>query len=577
VAIQINGQTVSTLTAPPYVLSYSVPVTATSLTIGAQASDFAGNVATTQLVTVSVKPDTAPAVSIASPTNGTGVVAGWTVPIFVNATDAVSVTQVRILINGQFATTLTSAPYEFDYPVPIGVTSLTIGAQAVNPSGLTGTAQPVTVTVQQPTPPSVSVVAPANGSTAAQGSYLTIQVAASGDVPINEVDILINGQTVVQLTGTTTYTYSYRIPMDVTTLVVGAQAIDALGLTGTAPAATVTVQPDARTTAKGNITFMGNPVAGATVVCENGSATTGADGTFNIPNLHTIEGPLVCSASTLIGGAVQSGSSAAVAPVAGGVTNMGAIALSAVSSFGTDFWLAYPEAGCQSSMLSVSTEISIVSAVTANYTVSFPPTNFNATGVVTPGSPVRVALRNTAGSCAPATVENAGIHVTSDAPISVSLSYDGTPSETYLAIPTASLGTEYYALSYREGNQACPMVARGPEIAGASGATTKRTSQVNTSTGADMLVVVASQNATHVNISDACGMPVAATLNQGQTFNVQCADVTTAHVVSDKPVAVIAGRRYRRESKRYTDSAGQLWPGRDGFGDDAPGRRPLGH
>src|SRR5439155_21044482 len=59
------------------------------------------------------------------------------------------------------------------------------------------------------------------------------------------------------------------------------------------------------------------------------------------------------------------------------------------------------------------------------------------------------------------------------------------------------------------------------------------------------LTVVASQDATHLTISNSCGQnsPLSATLNTGQTYQLQCGigqDVSGSHVLSDKPVAVVA-------------------------------------
>jgi YVTN family beta-propeller protein len=65
----------------------------------------------------------------------------------VNATDDVAVAAVNFLVNGQVVFTATSAPYQFNFSVPIGISSLTIGATAVDFGNNIGTAQNVVINV----------------------------------------------------------------------------------------------------------------------------------------------------------------------------------------------------------------------------------------------------------------------------------------------------------------------------------------------------------------------------------------------------------------------------------------------
>jgi hypothetical protein len=88
-----------------------------------------------------------PVSAITSPAPGSTVIQGATLPITVNATDDVAVVAVNFLVNGQVVFTSTTAPYQFNFTVPLNVTTLTIGATAVDLGGNIGTAQNVTVTV----------------------------------------------------------------------------------------------------------------------------------------------------------------------------------------------------------------------------------------------------------------------------------------------------------------------------------------------------------------------------------------------------------------------------------------------
>ena len=88
----------------------------------------------------------APTASITAPVTGSQVVRGSTIPIIVNASDDVAVAAVNFLVNGQTVFTATAVPYQFNYLVPAGATSITFGANAVDLGGNVGNAATVTVT-----------------------------------------------------------------------------------------------------------------------------------------------------------------------------------------------------------------------------------------------------------------------------------------------------------------------------------------------------------------------------------------------------------------------------------------------
>jgi hypothetical protein len=88
-----------------------------------------------------------PTAVITSPVNGATVIEGSKLPITVNAKDDVAVAAVNFLVNGQTVFTATSAPYQFNFTVPTGISSLTLGATAVDLGGNIGAAADVVVTV----------------------------------------------------------------------------------------------------------------------------------------------------------------------------------------------------------------------------------------------------------------------------------------------------------------------------------------------------------------------------------------------------------------------------------------------
>ncbi|QGZ42385.1 hypothetical protein IP92_04120 [Pseudoduganella flava] len=89
----------------------------------------------------------APTAAISAPAGGALVYEGAPLTIAVDAQDDITVAAVRFLVNGQAVFTSTSAPYQYTFTVPAGVSSLELGAVARDLGGNEGTAAPVTVSV----------------------------------------------------------------------------------------------------------------------------------------------------------------------------------------------------------------------------------------------------------------------------------------------------------------------------------------------------------------------------------------------------------------------------------------------
>ncbi len=88
-----------------------------------------------------------PAALISSPTAGTTVIERQTIPVTVVATDDIAVASVSFSVNGQVVDTQTSPPYQFNFQVPIGISTVTLGAFAVDLGGNVGKALPVQLNV----------------------------------------------------------------------------------------------------------------------------------------------------------------------------------------------------------------------------------------------------------------------------------------------------------------------------------------------------------------------------------------------------------------------------------------------
>jgi hypothetical protein len=179
-------------------------------------------------------------------------------------------------------------------------------------------------------PPTAVITSPAPGATVIQGGMVVVSVAATDDVGVAGVKLLVNGQ-IAAFTAKFPYQFTVPVPASATSLTLGAIAVDFADDTGAAPQVVVTAIPDPLTTAVGQVVDdQGNPVAGAAVTANGGIAgTTLADGSFSLAAVPTIAGTIVVTATDLAGGAHLSGVSGPAPPVLGDVTGVGTIVISA--------------------------------------------------------------------------------------------------------------------------------------------------------------------------------------------------------------------------------------------------------
>ena len=174
--------------------------------------------------------------------------------------------------------------------------------------------------------PVVSLTSPASGATVIQGETIPITVQATDDVQVVSVDFLVNGN-VIFTDSAAPYQFNLTVPVGVISLTLGATAIDLGGNVGTATNVQVNVIPDPLTTVNGRVVDESlTPLSGASVSVLGRTGVTGGGGTFSIPNVPTIQGNLVVSATfTRQDGTVLTGSSAPTQPLRGGTTNVGDI------------------------------------------------------------------------------------------------------------------------------------------------------------------------------------------------------------------------------------------------------------
>lgn len=141
---------------------------------------------------------TAPVVSIASPVTGSTVKGAVTVSA--NATDNVGVKKAEFYVNGVLKLTSTTAPYSVTWGTtnyPNGSNSVTV--KAYDAAGNVGQAtSTVTIMNGDTTAPKVSITSPTSGSTAK--GVVTVSANVTDNVGVKKVEFYVNG--VLKLTST---------------------------------------------------------------------------------------------------------------------------------------------------------------------------------------------------------------------------------------------------------------------------------------------------------------------------------------------------------------------------------------
>jgi hypothetical protein len=144
--------------------------------------------------------------------------------------------------------------------------------------------------------------------------------------------LAINPMTGV-ISGTIDFTAIVRSPYSVTVTV-----SDGTASTNTTFTWTITILHDPGTTVVGRVIDAGGkPVAGASVICLGLKGLTGADGTFSLAGVPTVQGNIQCSVNVFTPpGQTLTGTVMGVTPLRGQITNVGDITVTPLALFGTD-------------------------------------------------------------------------------------------------------------------------------------------------------------------------------------------------------------------------------------------------
>jgi len=183
------------------------------------------------------------AVRILAPDDGAGALERRRLAVEVEAEDDVLVAEVAITVDGVVLATHHRAPYTATLTVPAGVSTLTLGATAADLAGSATAAEPVTVIVVADDDPTVRLLAPATGTSVTEGTVVTLAAAASDDVGLTAVEIVVDGVVAASF-DEPPFAVDYEIPLGATSLAIAARAYDELGQEATDGPRDVTVLPD---------------------------------------------------------------------------------------------------------------------------------------------------------------------------------------------------------------------------------------------------------------------------------------------------------------------------------------------
>jgi hypothetical protein len=180
-----------------------------------------------------------PTVSLTAPANGS-TVSGTGVTVSANASDNVAVASVQFLLDGaNLGAAVSAAPYQVSWDTTaVKNGSHTLAARATDTAGNSTTSAAVTVTVNNPdtTPPTVTITAPAAGSSLAGTTTLT--ASAADNQAVASVQFQIDGTTVGPALTAAPYSESW----DTTTVANGTHTITALATDTSGNTASTSIQ-----------------------------------------------------------------------------------------------------------------------------------------------------------------------------------------------------------------------------------------------------------------------------------------------------------------------------------------------
>jgi hypothetical protein len=267
-----------------------------------------------------------PTASITSPAAGSTFTERQTIPVTVVATDDVAVAGVTLSANGQTVASTTSPPYQFSYVVPVGVSSVSLVATAVDFGGNIGTSLPVQISVMPD--PGTTVVgnvlgAGGNaiaGATVSAPGGLQGTTRADGTFSIRQVPTILGSVSVTATftapdgtfyggTSTPATPVAYGTTNVGTITIIPLPTITLLGRKAALSGAQVTFSVTGTTLA--NATFAFQPSSSPPIAVQIGSTSAdGTSATLTVTCPSSVVGTFVLVATNVAGS-----SSSAVTPI----------------------------------------------------------------------------------------------------------------------------------------------------------------------------------------------------------------------------------------------------------------------
>jgi hypothetical protein len=252
VDILVDDRVLVTDSVVPYRVRVPTTAAGTTMTFRARARDAAGNAGVSAPATLQVLADTQPpAVQVFA--NQNPLPGGTRSSMTVIVSDNAAVTSVEAFLNGQSLGVRTTPPYSFTIElVPNDVTSVTLSARALDPSGNVGTAS-VEAPVLINRPPVVTLISPRADMFFYTGPEIAadINVTDDNNNNIRRVEFWVDGVLAGEaddqwwrgIDRLTNYYFLHQVPDHLTTITVEARAYDELDLEGRSAPVTLTFKP----------------------------------------------------------------------------------------------------------------------------------------------------------------------------------------------------------------------------------------------------------------------------------------------------------------------------------------------
>ena len=308
----------------PY--EFAVVATMGSSALQARATDLAGNIGYSSIVTVFASADTsAPTIELTSPLESETYMLGGIVPFSVESADNVGVDRVDFLVNGTVVFSDQTVPFEYEY-VPDFVGTILVEAVAYDGSGNEGYAQSVSVSAIL----EFELTSPLENETFVPGDTVLFSPEIVNNTGVARVDFLVNG-TVVFSDQAVPFEYEY-VPDFAGTKMVEAVAYDKYGNEGAAQPVFISVIEDPGTTVVGFVTGLDNiALQGATVLCRGVESLSDMEGNFVVANVPSYGTELFCEATYIAGAESLEGKSWSSNIVRGGTTDVDGIRVGLLS------------------------------------------------------------------------------------------------------------------------------------------------------------------------------------------------------------------------------------------------------